>query len=223
MTAFKFQQGQRGGKSSPIFDFTRALRGHPELSSFENKPAKAFALIEKHIRDTWGYSKHEDPWLELFSHDKPDARAAFVEAWQEIRFHVGQDPLEQARDRARQMRLWIKPDTKDLRSIDEEEPRSEHDYEFFVSLAGWLQVSMGNRPIYLPCIAVGELMGVSPCTISRYRRWAVKDQYLRETKPHQFRSGGGGEATEFRFNVSLYPVLSDKAQWGSASAFAALE
>ena len=79
---------------------------------------------------------------------------------------------------------------------------------------------MGDRNILLPVAEVAELLGVESITISRYRRWAVEDGYLVELKPYEFAGKGkGGRATEFRFNVGLYPGLLVVAQEGTAEAF----
>lgn len=69
----------------------------------------------------------------------------------------------------------------------------------------------GTRPSS-PCENVGAIMGVSKMTVSRYRRWAAEDGLLTLTRQHKFRSGGGGDATEFTFDVSRFPCLREKAQ-----------
>jgi hypothetical protein len=80
-------------------------------------------------------------------------------------------------------------------------------------------VIVGNQNITLPCENLAELMNVSAMTISRYRNWAVKDGYLRRVKEHKFSSRGQGNATEFRFDVSRWRCLDEKAQQGTASGF----
>ena len=72
---------------------------------------------------------------------------------------------------------------------------------------------MGDRTILLPVEELARRLGTQPVTISRYRRWAVQDGYLREVKPHEFRGKGKpGKATEFRFNVSLFGITKERAQ-----------
>jgi hypothetical protein len=83
-----------------------------------------------------------------------------------------------------------------------------------------LQVIVGDKSFYLPCQKVSELLKVSKMTVSRYRRWAVEDTYLRIVEDAKFRSKGRSEATEFRFDVSRWSCLRTKAQDGSEASFA---
>jgi hypothetical protein len=57
---------------------------------------------------------------------------------------------------------------------------------------------------------VAELMNVSAMTITRYRRWGVRDGYLALTKEHEFSYRGKGNATEFRFDASRWRCLAEK-------------
>jgi hypothetical protein len=160
-----------------------------------------------------------DPWQEWFGIDKADARAQFMDVWKSMRFTPGQDPLTQATDANRRLRLLVNQTCAEQRPVDEDH-KSESDYEFFIGVAGHLQIIMGDRQILLPCRAVGDSMKVSAMTISRYRKWAAKDGFLVVTKEHRFRSKGTGDATEFRFNVGRWPALKEKAQRGSQASFA---
>jgi hypothetical protein len=118
--------------------------------------------------------------------------------WEKVRFVPGWEPLDQAVEREK---MQLIPSTE----------RTEG-YQNFVSIAGWLQVTMGDRNIMLPCEKLAELLNCKPMTISRYRRWAVEDGLMRQVKEHRFKPGGGGDATEFRFDTSQYKCLDQTAQ-----------
>src|SRR5439155_1721787 len=115
-----------------------------------------------------------DPWLEWFMTLKEDARVAFANVWEKARFTPGQGPLQQAFDAAREHRMLLPPEVAERRPTGEPDERSESDYEFFVSLAGHLQVIAGNQSIYLPCHSLAEMLKVSTRTVARYRAWAIE-------------------------------------------------
>ncbi len=216
---------------SCLLRFARALKGHPELSSL--KPAKVLGLVEAHLcswtkgwaakgsQPPYGRSSKGDNWLEWFGIERADARVEFVELWQKIRFVPGSGPLEQARDANRKCRLLLPDSARDIRPLDDPKLRSEKDYEFFVGLAGWLQVTLGDKDMGMSCRAVGLVMGVSPMTISRFTRWAIEDGYVRHVRQHAFRSSGRSLAAEYRFNTGMWPALGDKAQKGTTASFLA--
>jgi hypothetical protein len=88
-------------------------------------------------------------------------------------------------------------------------------YASFISLAGWLQVVAGDRPIMVPVEDTAEILEVDPSCISRYRRWAVEDGFLKEVGAYERPQGRRkGKATEFRFAVSLFPALAEVAHRG---------
>ena len=224
------REPQEEWKSS-LLRFVRALKAHPELSSL--KPAKVLGLVEEHLccwtkvwaakglQPPFGGSSKGDGWIEWFGLGRADARVEFVELWQKIRFVPGSGPLEQARDANRKCRLLVLPNTRDERPLDDASQRSETDYEFFVGLAGWLQVTLGDKDVGMSCRAVAQVMGVSAMTVSRFIGWAIQDGYLLRVREHSFRSGGRSLSAEFRFKTELWKVLNDKSQQGSAASFLA--
>jgi hypothetical protein len=140
-----------------------------------------------------------DAWEHYFVLSKEDAQVEFMGCWEKVRFVPGWDPLDQAIEQAKKMQL-IPPTDRTV------------GYQNFVSIAGWLQVTMGNRNIMLPCEKMSEHLNCTPMTISRYRRWAVEDGLVQMVKEHRFKSAGGGEATEFRFDTSQYKCLAQTAE-----------
>jgi hypothetical protein len=212
-----------GDWSSPIFWFVYILRGHPEMMALDSQPSKAFKAVEKELtrwtreyrkdghKPKWGNTG--DVWHDWFYHERTDAIAEFSDLWMKIRYRPGHDPLEQAVDESRKLRLLPTKEVAEKRAmvIDQESPR---DYTFFLSVAGHLQVAMGDQRIMLPCESLGKLLGVSKMTVSRYARMAIEDGYLVVEKPHQFRSKGGSKATEYRFKVDGWKKLGEKAAPG---------
>lgn len=78
-------------------------------------------------------------------------------------------------------------------------------YAGFVSLAGWLQVGVGRRPIALPQREAGKLLCVEQRTVSRYAKWAEEDGFLRRIAGPVRRGGQEGPAPEYLFDVSRFP------------------
>jgi hypothetical protein len=83
------------------------------------------------------------------------------------------------------------------------------------SIAGWLQVVIGDRNILLPVADLAEILGVQKMTVSRYRKWAIADGLLKEVAPAAHHpKARKGKATEFRFNVERVPMLKERAAGG---------
>ncbi len=207
---------------SVLFWFAWIIRGHTDMQRLLKSPAKAISKVEtvmrgwtqsiKARREKPPYGSSSDPWMDWFGVDRYDARAEFVDVWQKARFLPGHSPLQQAFDEARRMRLLLSEEMRTIRAAAPSSERDERDYEFFISLAGHLQVAVGDQPIKLPCDALAVTLGVSKMTISRYRRWAIADKFIAVVKEHTFRSKGRSDATEFRFDVRWYSALAEKAQ-----------
>jgi hypothetical protein len=75
-------------------------------------------------------------------------------------------------------------------------------YVTFLSLAYHLQVLTGDGDIFLPCGKVGELLNVSPDTVSSYRRMAMMEGFLIETKKWTQH-----KATLFRVDLEKFTAL----------------
>jgi hypothetical protein len=180
---------------SPLWSFTRLVKGHPQMIGL--RADEALRVVEKAIGGWFG--RKGDAWNAYFEIEAEDAQVEFLSCWERVRFVPGWEPLEQAIEQAKKMQL-IPANKRTL------------GYQMFVSIAGWLQVTMGDRNIMLPCDKLSGYLKCKPMTISRYRTWAVEEGLLRIVKEHRFRSGGGGEATEFRFETSRYDCLARCAE-----------
>lgn len=198
------REGRFPGWQSSLFYFMRLLKVHPSMEKIE--PAKALKKVESTLV-IWQHlippHLHGDGWRHWFSVGHDDAVAEFYDAWDKIRYLPGFSPLDNAIELARR---------KPLTTHDENRKARPPQYQLFISIAGWLQIGMGNKNILLPVHDLAARMGVEPMTITRYRKWAKEDGFLFEKKAHKFRSKGeGGRATEFRFDVSRWPILKSRA------------
>lgn len=189
-------------KEQAFFAFCRLLHGHEAMAPFLRQPKAALKHLEMAL--TWT----------AMGINATEARAMFLACWQKVRCRLGRGPVEQAVDEARALRFV--PAVSDSRPDDD---GTEQSYAFFISIAGHLQVVMGDRPIALPCRKLAAAMKISANTVSRYARWAVVDRFLVKTAEHAFRSAGKSTAAEYRFDVSRFRGLRRKAQEGTADSF----
>jgi hypothetical protein len=183
------------------FELVRLVKAHRTLA--RATPGRAFREVDSVVR-SWGrHSKEANPWRRWFGMGREDAEAVFLDCWDKVRYLPGFQPLDSALEMARRQPLQVPK-------------RYTEGYALFVGMAGWLQVARGDRPIMLPVEDVGALLGVTPMTVSRYRRWAKETGILVEVREARFGGKkGAGEATEFRFRVELWPCLRERAR-GSA-------
>src|SRR5262249_13308439 len=145
-----------------------------------------------------------DPWEFWFGPAQADAHAEFLDTWDKIRYLPGMTPLDGAAEWARRYPLGL---------AEENGHSWSREYVRFISIAGWLQTSMGDLPIQLPVQDLAEILGVQKMTVSRYRKWAVADGFLVEVKAHSFHPDAKrNRATDFRFNVERFPILAERAQ-----------
>jgi hypothetical protein len=187
-----------------LFYFVRLVKAHPSMTGKSGKQAfrEVSAAMECWDRDD--QDEQNDDWRHWLGVDGYDAETVFMDAWDKVRYLPGRDALTNAMERAYQRPLRPTGELKDNRP---------EVYSLFISLAGWLQVIVGDQPIKLPVREVGELLSLNPMTVSRLRRLAVKDGFLKQVKPHRFAGKRGtGEATSFRFDKSRFLVLQQAAQ-----------
>lgn len=173
---------------SGVFHLVRMLRAHPESQKW--KPGVLLrAMIKARI-----------DWIPDDDHDPDEAAAEFVRHWDKIRFLPGMSPLESAWQRAQESPLSI-PQT-----IAENRPEK---YGRFISLVGWLCVTLGKTDVALPCKEIGETMGgLTKMTISTYRGFGLEDGFLTAVAEHRLPGKGKkGAATVFRFAVDLFPSI----------------
>jgi hypothetical protein len=187
-----------------LFGFVRLVKAHPDMEGTNAGPA--FRHVKKVVM-RWRHAIPEGEcscgWCHWLGVCAEDAEVAFLDTWEKIRYLPGQTPLQNAFRLAREYPLELR---------DEDLACRTEGYQWFIRVAGWLQFVMADRPIMLPVELLGKALGVKPMTVSRYRKWAVADGYLKEIRPYEFRGKGkGGKATEFVFDVSRFPILEEKA------------
>jgi len=179
---------------SPIFHFVRIVKSIPELA--DETALDAFYEVELWLQRK-GYVDMDEAWQQQFGRvgidSAEDACVECVHLWDEILYPAGYGPLQMAWERAQVYRL-------------QPENCRTPGYASFISLAGNLQKLRGPKPIWLPCLRVGELLDVSAMPVSRYRAWAVQDMQMRVLRPHTLKPYScRAEATEFHFNLDRYP------------------
>jgi hypothetical protein len=185
-----------------LFYLVRLVKSHPSMT--RKTAEQAFREVDSVVRSWHKGKRATDAWQQYVGERRDDAEATFLDAWEKVRNLLGRSPLENALEQAERCPLIVGQD----KLIQRPEK-----YALFVSMAGWLQVAMGDRNIALPCREIGDLLDVDKMTVSRYRKWAVQDGYLKEMNPARFAGKRGqGKATEFRFNVAKFSILEEQAQ-----------
>jgi len=175
------------GYRTILWTFTRAVR-----SCYAEGADPDVVFFEVH-----GELEHRDGWEALGTDlTAEDIYFEFVNNWDAVRYKVGETPLANALEKADTCPL--------LPTRASKHPQFLANYSKFISIAGWLQVTMGDRPILLPVAKLSEALNVRPMTIARYRQSAETDGLLRVVREHAYSKG---RATEFRFTVEAFPVL----------------
>jgi hypothetical protein len=182
-----------GNWHSPLFNFVRLVKGHPQFRMLE--ASEALERIEC-IMMTWGCDRGVDVWKQylLVEEDADELRLDFLNCWGEVKFPVGYEPLKDALRKA---------DVAPLKPPKAGGPG----FQRFVSLAGWLQERQGDQNIMLPLEKLSALLDVSTHTIHLYRKNAIAQGLLKEVRPYTPPCSGVGRATEFRFAADRYPEL----------------
>ena len=180
--------------TTPMWGFTRDVKGHPDLAGL---PVEDAAGVVDAVFAYWSEGE-VDPWERWLGADgDDDARMAFVFGWSRVLFLPGHALLDAALEAAQQTPLPIPPDH-----------RHSDGYALFLAVAGWLQVLVGDRNIFLPCRKIGETIGKSHMAVSQYRLAACEHAYLRKVKPGTRGAGGARRADEYRFDLARFDVLA---------------
>ncbi len=180
--------------TTPMWGFTRDVKGHPDLAGMAAEDA---AGAVDAVFAAWG-EDGGDPWPRWLGADGgDDARMDFAFAWPRVRFLPGHTMLDAALEAAKQSPLPI-PYAH----------RISDAYALFLGFAGWLQVLVGDRNIFLPTRTVGELIGKTHDTASRCCGLACDHGYLRKVKSGTRGAGGARLAGEYRFDLARFNVLA---------------
>jgi len=168
---------------SPLFEFTRWMRGRKELGTDAYSAAKVidecFKRIEGVADVVW-----EDMFPDLLT---DDPRAEFIDTWGKITTPANMDVLQVAFRNALKVPLH---------------PRLAMSSKYceLISIAGHLQRSRPAQPIALPVERLGNLLGVDRKFIGKYLKFATDAELLRRTSdyvPHR-------RAAEFIFATERF-------------------
>ena len=198
------EEAMLGPIHATLWSFVRGLRG----AFAANVSSEAVWDVANRVvqrQGGWADVFEGIGWSQL--DDDEDFYTEFIDLWDRVRFFDGQNPLDQALAKAR---AW---------PLSAGGAHRMPKFNRFISLAGWLQVTMGDRAICLPCRKVAELLKTTPNMVSLWRRMAISEGFLKVVRSHTFRSQGKSEATDFRFDVSRWKCLSKVAQCGCGVAF----
>jgi len=122
--------------------------------------------------------------------DREDLLCDFTHCWKRIRFRIGEGPLAVAYRCAVERPLDL-PDSDSWKNLN--------GYRTFVSLAYYLQVALGDEPIFLPRRRIGELLGRSHTQVMRYCTHTVEEGYQQLVNEHSL---VGRKAAEYRFDLT---------------------
>lgn len=173
-----------------LFQFVRALRGHPHLRGVP--PEQAHRTLVEHVR------KHGGPaYIADFGLEYEDGEVAFHDMWERVRFPIGADPVEVACSLAGEG------------SIQTNRKRPGK-YVRFLTVAALLQIQVRQRPILLPVRKLAQHLPCEPNTVSSWTRWAVQDEVLVKVREHSFRSAGGSRAAEYVLGLHLWQKVLPK-------------
>jgi hypothetical protein len=209
---------------TPMFRFAHLVWSRPDLGPDAHRPAAVFTRIESTFKQWTTYCRKRkgqeppngftgDAWEEWLGIYREDAKTEFLTLWPKFRWPANQSPLEAAVLLARRLLVIPTDDICEKRMVERNNPTIG--YCFFLSVAGHLQVMLGDQPIFLPQDDLAKLLHVQGRTISRWRSWAVEDGMLRQTEPP-----GRRRAARYRFDISRWDALAKKASPGTAEGFA---
>ena len=157
---------------SETWEFTRFMKRHPNLRDLTG--AQAANIIPWHLTDF-----DEDEQFQI------------VNEWDTIRYVAGEGPLNKA------LALALKFPVPRKTNLTRRFTR----YAEFLSLAGWLQVVVGEEnEIYLPHHKVAGIFGCDRGMIHNLTRAAITEGYLTVVKPHSAHA-----ATRYQFHLDKFP------------------
>ncbi len=148
------------------------MKRHPTLRNLNG--SQAANIIPWHLTDFDGNEQFQ-----------------IVNEWDAIRYVAGEGPLNKA------LALAVKFPVPRKTNLTRRFTR----YVEFLSLAGWLQVVVGeDSPIYLPQRKVSGIFHCDRSKIQNLTRVARREGYLTVVHPHSAHT-----ATRFKFELDKFP------------------
>ncbi len=138
------------------------------------------------------------PWDSLSFNE--EEKIQFMVEWDKVKVASGHKPLDWALDMSRKKPLMMS---------------SSPIYNAFISLVGWLQIAVIDKPtdakrpieqtepIYIPCHLFGQVLGCPPITVSRMIQSAIKGGFITMEKIHS-----SNKSTRFSVNTKKLPMLN---------------
>jgi hypothetical protein len=167
-----------GQRHKCVFQFARALKGIPEVADL---PAGDLKPI---MRD---WHKEALPFITTQAFD--ESWADFVVAWRNVRYALGESPLDQI-----------------FEAIQSKQPPAECDeydtgqVRLLLALCSELQRIAGEADFYLDCRAAAKLLDVDPVTVWRWLKMFQADRLLLErVKGWPTRGNKTGRCTRWRW------------------------
>lgn len=176
---------------SPVFSFTRLLRGHPLLEGLG--PADAWQLVEAVCEPVLG-SLWEEGFKEMAVDDPRDE---FMTLWFMVKHVPGDRPLSAAIRAAAEFRLACDLSPVELRNRTD-------GWNRLLSVAGWMQRLMGDADIYLPCDdpELIAFVGLKKTTLATTRKiLADVDRFLVKTRSGKGKGRGEQSCDHFRVRI----------------------
>lgn len=180
------------------FTFTRYLKGHPDLRDLNSR--EAGDVVDQLLTEM--FPDAEDPWVRLLGAADSAGNYCepfdhFTHCWDIVKYPIEEAPIDQAVRLAGEHPVSL---------LQYHSPRWAP-YRRFVSICRWLQFAQDGENIFLPVRKFGELLGVSPMSVSNYRSRAEQDGFLVRVREHDRR-----RATEYRFNLEALRCQSQSVE-----------
>lgn len=186
-------QRSAGPYRSPALMFARCLKARPEFATLDAETATA--RVDAEIAPMFP-PDHPAPWVALGLSDLDsrehgsDPRTDFLTVWDSVTtpFHLGsrvQEAANQADEKPLDLggRFTCAGDAKFVRLL---------------SICYWLG-QLGGGVFYVSCRDAGEVLEVSPTTVSQLLRRAEKTGFIEAVRPYTERDRVCRRAKEWRF------------------------
>jgi hypothetical protein len=171
---------------SAMFRFVREMMCFPFHPKYLKDPEAVADLLEEAYLK---FSIHVTvPDQYLLWEELQGERQDFVDIWLQMRYPPGSDPLTVAAEEAKEKPFIPMPPTSTL-------------FAQVVSIAGNLQMRVGDKDIVLPQERMASVLGVSQMSISRNLALARKRGFLRIV---QGCDHSKKRAAKYRFNLDVF-------------------
>jgi len=178
--------GSGGPWRSTLWTFTRKIKSR--VTDPKAAAEGVFKIVDGIITKGGG-------WSEIVpGMDSEEIYLEFISNWSDIKFREGEGVLDRAYAKAKRNPLRHKKYTGNSHLTG---------YAEFISLAGWLQVEVGEADIVLPLKLVAKLRGVTTRTVTLHIKKGLMDTFLIPVDLKTY----PGKAPTYRFDADQFPEL----------------